>query len=107
MPSNQKQTIEQVKLSYSTLGKAFGKQTKKIKNQGEKQIDAFADLKLIEIKPKEIKPRNTKPGEYSDYFLYELARIRNSFEPVNLYDLIYNFTACFRYFLSSFYFFTK
>ena len=69
------------------------KNKKKIKDQGEKQIDALADLKLIEIKPKEIKPRNTKPGEYSDYFLYELARIRNSFEPVNLDDLIYNFTA--------------
>ena len=38
LPSNQKQMIEQAKL---TLGKAFKKQIKTIKDQGEKQIKAI------------------------------------------------------------------
>ena len=38
LPSNQQQIIEQGKFSYSPLGKAFEKQTKTIKDQGEKQI---------------------------------------------------------------------
>ena len=41
LPSNQKQIIEQTKFTYSPLGKAFEKQTKTIKDQGEKQIEAI------------------------------------------------------------------
>ena len=43
------------------------------------------------LEPKEIKPIKTKPNEYSDYFLNGLAKIRESFEPVNFYDVTYNF----------------
>ena len=43
MPSNQQQIIEQAKFNYSPLGKAFEKQTKKVKDQGEKQIKAIQD----------------------------------------------------------------
>ena len=42
---NQQQIIEQAKLTYSPLGKAFEKQIKTIEDQGEKQIDALKDLK--------------------------------------------------------------
>ena len=42
LPSNQ-QIIEQAKLTYSPLGKAFEKQIKTIKDQGEKQIKAIQD----------------------------------------------------------------
>ena len=71
LPSNQKQIFEQAKFTDSSLGKFFEKQTKKtIKDQGKKQIDALADLK-----PKEIKPRKTKPNKYSDYFLDKMAEI--------------------------------
>ena len=35
-PFNQQQIIEQAKLTYSPLGKAFEKQIKTIKDQGEK-----------------------------------------------------------------------
>ena len=63
LPSNQQQIIEQTKFTYSPLRKAFEKQTKTTEDQGEKQIDALADLK-----PKEIKPRETKPNEYGNYF---------------------------------------
>ena len=45
LPSNQQQIIEQAKLTYSLLGKAFGKHIKTIEDQGEKQIGA---LKLLE-----------------------------------------------------------
>ena len=35
LPSNQKQTIEQAKFTYSPLGKAFKKQIKTIEEQGK------------------------------------------------------------------------
>ena len=47
LPSNQEQIIEQVKFTYSPLRKAFEKQTKTIKYQGEKQIEAIQKKILI------------------------------------------------------------
>ena len=86
LPSNQQQIIEQAKFTYSVLGKAFEKQIKTIEDQGKKQIDALADLK-----PKEIKPRETKPNKYGDYFIDGLAKIRESYKPIDFIDLTYNF----------------
>ena len=54
LPSNQQQIIEQAKFTYSSLGKAFEKQTKANEDQGKKQVDA-----LESFKPKE----QTKPIE--------------------------------------------
>ena len=62
------------------------KKTKTIEDQGKKQTDALADLK-----PKEIKPRETKPNEYGDYFCNGLAKIRESYKPVEFNDVTYNF----------------
>ena len=45
LPSNQQQIIEQTKLTYSPLGKAFNKQIKTIEDQGKKQVDALNTLK--------------------------------------------------------------
>ena len=45
LPSKQQQIIEQARFTYSPLGKAFEKQTKTIKDQGEKQIKAIQDNK--------------------------------------------------------------
>ena len=45
LKSNQQQIIEQAKLTYSPLEKAFEKQIKTIENQGEKQVDALESLK--------------------------------------------------------------
>ena len=45
LPSNQQQIIEQAKLTYSPLGKAFEKQIKTIEDKVQKQIDALKDLK--------------------------------------------------------------
>ena len=86
MQSNQQQIIEQAKFTYSLLGKAFEKQIKTIENQGKKQIDALSDLK-----PKEIKPRETKPNKYGDYFIDGLAKICESYKPIDFNDLTYNF----------------
>ena len=76
LPSNQQQIIEKAKFIYSPLEKAFKKQTRTIEDRGKKQVDALADLK-----PKERKPRETKPNEYGDYFLDGLA---NHFKDPNI-----------------------
>ena len=86
MLSSQHQIIEQAKFTYSPLRKAFEKQIKTIGDQGKKQIDALADLK-----PKEMKRRETKPNKYGDYFIDGLAKIRESYKPIDFNDLIYNF----------------
>ena len=38
LPSNQQQTIEQAKFTYSPLGKVFEKQTKTIEDQGKNKL---------------------------------------------------------------------
>ena len=63
LPSNQQQIIEQAKFTYSPLGKAFEKQTKTIKDQGEKQIKAIQDnnkqlAKIQGVTIKNIFPQN-------------------------------------------------
>ena len=59
LPSNQQQVIEQAKLTYSPLGKAFEKQLKTMEDQSKKQIDALESLKpKQEIKPIEDNPNN-------------------------------------------------
>ena len=45
LPSNQQQTMEQAKFTYSPLRKGFEKQIKIIEDQGENQIKALEDLK--------------------------------------------------------------
>ena len=62
--------------------KAFEKQRKTIEDQGKKQVDA-----LVALTPKEIKPRETKPDEYGDYFLNRLAKIRETYEPADFYNV--------------------
>ena len=44
LPSNQQQIIEQVKFTYSPLGKAFEKQAKTIEDQGKNQISAIKEI---------------------------------------------------------------
>ena len=59
LPSNQQQIIEQIKFTYSPLGRVFDKQIKTIEDQGKKQFDALKKLKpKEEIKPIENKSNN-------------------------------------------------
>ena len=46
LPSTQQQIIEQGQFTYSPLGNTFEKQTKTIKDQGEKQIKSIQDKEL-------------------------------------------------------------
>ena len=55
LPSNQQQIIEQAKITYAPLGKAFEKQTKTIEDQGKKQVDALTALKTSNKKLPSIK----------------------------------------------------
>ena len=45
LPSNKQQIIEQAWFTYSSLGKAFEKQTKTIEDQGQKQVEVLNTLK--------------------------------------------------------------
>ena len=54
LPSNQKQIIEQAKVTYSPLGKVFEKQTKTIEAQGKKQVDAIKEHKKEIIESNEV-----------------------------------------------------
>ena len=68
LPSIQRQIIEQAKFAYSPLGKAFEKQTKTIKDQGEKQIKAIEDNKKLD---------NKQQGNNELLFSKERERFRN------------------------------
>ena len=52
LPPDQGGMIEQAKLTYSPLGKAFEKKTKTIKDQEEKQVEALKVLKPVEHQQK-------------------------------------------------------
>ena len=43
LPVDQSRVIEQAKFTYSTLGKAFERQTKSIENQSEKQLKSMGN----------------------------------------------------------------
>ena len=79
LPSNQQQIIEQTKFTYSPLGKAFEKQTKTIKDQGKKQVDA-----LVALKPKnDVKVKLDKtPSISNNYFKDRLDEIKNIISPL-------------------------
>ena len=71
LPSNQQRIIEQAKFTYSPLGKAFEKQTKTIKDQGEKQTKAIQDKQLVNI---------NKDVDYKDKLL--LSKEREIFKDI-------------------------
>ena len=59
LPSYQQQIVEQVRFTYSLLGKAFEKQIKTIEDQCKKQVDALESFKSKEqTKPIEEKSNN-------------------------------------------------
>ena len=59
LPSYQQQIVEQVRFTYSLLGKAFEKQIKTIEDQCKKQVDALESFKSKEqTKPIEDKSNN-------------------------------------------------
>ena len=95
LPSNQQQMVEQAKFIYSSLGKAFEKQTKTIKDQGEKQVEAIQGNKkqlanTQELTIKNIIPENVK----SDEAQKETDKIMEIEKTVNRENLIYIASEC-------------
>ena len=85
LPSNQQQIIEQAKFTYSPLRKAFEKQIKTIKDQGEKQVDALENLKPKE----ETKPIKDKFNNQSRAKIIFNERINKRKELMSeLYDSV-------------------
>ena len=74
MPSNQQQIIEKAKFTYSTLGKAFEKQTKIIEDQEEKQVDALKSLKPFDKQLPSIRDLTSKEKLNSE-IVHDIERI--------------------------------
>ena len=69
-PSNQKQIIEQVKITYTSLGIAFEKQTKAMEDQEKKRVDTLKTLKPKELEAMEDKSDdNKKHLKYMEVFI--------------------------------------
>ena len=71
LPSNQQHIIQQAKFSYSPLGKAFEKQIKTIKDQGEKQVKSIQGKQLV---------NNNNNDDYKDKRL--LSKEREIFKDI-------------------------
>ena len=84
LPSDQQQIIEQAKFTCSPLGKAFEKQTKTIKDQGEKHIKAIQDKRAIKSIKKFAYDINDSPIVLKEKEVYKLTE--ESFENTNSLD---------------------
>ena len=101
LPSNQQQIIEQAKFTYSPLGKAFEKQTKTIKDQGEKQIEALNTLKSdnnnnkLKIRNEDIIPKNAFANDETKKELNKILKIEKNVDREKLIyeagEYIYDF----------------
>ena len=87
MPSNQQKLIEKAKFTYSTLIKAFEKQTKTVEDQGKKQVDSLKPS----LKPKEMKLEETKPIDYDDYYINSNHRNTRQIKKIGFNNLTYIF----------------
>ena len=92
LPSSNQQIIEQARLTYSPLGKAFDKQIKTIEDQGKKQVDALNTLNLIIMKTLQIKNENIIPKRAfaSDEAKEEINRILKVEKNVDREKLVYD-----------------
>ena len=78
----QQQIIEQAKFTYSPLGKAFGKQTKTMEDQVEKQIKAIQDKRPIKSIEKFTYYNNDSPNVLKEKKIYNKLTEEN-FEKIN------------------------
>ena len=85
MLPNQQQIIEQAKLTYSPLGKAFEKQTKTIEDQGEKQVKAIQNKRPIKSIEKCTYDNNDSPMVLKEKEIYNKLT-EESFEKINNLD---------------------
>ena len=90
LPSNKQQIIGQAKFTYSPLGKAFEKETKTIKDQGKKQIEAIQNNKKQLGNTQELTIKNIIPENItSDEAKKEMDKIMEIENTVGREKLIY------------------
>ena len=93
----QQQIIKQAKLTYAPLVKAFEKQTKTIKEQGEKQIKAIQDKKPIKSIEKFTNDINDSPIVLKEKEIYNklteesLEKINNLDKSVDINKLVFKY----------------
>ena len=88
LPSNQQQIIEQANFTYSLLDKAFEKQTKTIKDQGEKQVDALESLESFDKQLPSIKEFLSKERLNAD-IIDETERIEKEKRKADRSKMVY------------------
>ena len=96
MPSNQQQITEQAKFTYFPLGKAFEKQIKTIKHQGEKQIEPIQDNKeqLVNINDDDYKNKqllSRKREIFQNIYKKRLDKIEELSKKIDYNNLKYTF----------------
>ena len=92
LPSNQQQIIQQAKFNYSPLGKAFEKQIKTIKDQGEKQTKAIQDKQLVNINKDDYKDKlllSKERENFNDIYNKRLDKIEEMNNEIDSDDLDY------------------
>ena len=85
LPLNQQQIIEQAKLTYSALGKAFEKQIETIEVQGQKQVEALKTKAINDNNPSISKDIYEKILEERMDEILEMSR------EINYKNLVYDF----------------
>ena len=90
LPSDQQQIIEQAKFTYSPLGTAFEKQTKTIKDQGQKQVDTLKNLRLKETEGKSSNKSMSK-DIYNKILEQGMDEILDMRKKIDYHNLVYNF----------------
>ena len=87
LPSNQQQIIEQARITYSPLRKAFEKQIKTIEDQGKKQVEALNTLKSNnQLTIEDVIPKNALNNDEAKK---ELDKIKEIEKNVDREKLIY------------------
>ena len=88
LPTDQQQIIEQVKFTYSPLGKAFEKQIETIEDQGKKQVEA---LKTKAINDKSNNNPPISKDIYDKMSEERIDKILEMSKQINHYNFVYEF----------------
>ena len=88
LPTDQQQIIEQVKFTYSPLGKTFEKQIETIEDQGRKQVEALK-TKVINDKSNNNPPISKEI--YDKMSEERIDKILEMSKQINYYNFVYEF----------------
>ena len=88
LPTDQQQIIEQVKFTYSPLGKAFEKQIETIEDQGKKQVEA---LKTKAINDKSNNNPPISKDIYDKMSEERIDKILEMSKQISYYNFVYEF----------------